>query len=571
MTCAKPGCRSILICTFCILLLFINTTLAQQTNELIISEIMADPTPAKGLPEKEYLELYNRSGKALNLNQFVLGYNNSTVSFPDFIIQPKEYVIVTNRNNVSEFQAIGRTVGLSSFSLLNTGTTLTLKTNSNRTVFSVTYTSKWYSTGKTQGFSLEMIDTEFACVETGNWVSSEAVLQGTPGKENSVKASRPDLTPPVLQRYEYLNNQQIKLVFNEKLDSLSAVSQLAYTVDKSVQIKSIVTESPANTSVTLTFQSDLQTKTSYTLTARNVADCSGNVLKEASLQVGIVSEADSGDVVLNEILFNPGSGGEDFVEIYNRSNKFISLKNWALANADNTGTVGNIKPITLTNYVLMPGQFLVLTRNASVISSQYYKTIASHILEMESLPAFANEKGTVVLLNQLRKVLDRFDYSETMHHGLIDNKAGVSLEKSDYNLPSSLPSNWHSAAASDGYATPGYANSQYKSAAESNTFMIEPEVFTPDGDGSDDVAQLKFQLTQTGFVANLYVFDANGRMLKQLAQNQILGVNDQIVWDGKSYNNELAPVGYYIILAELFNTNGEKLEFKAKVVLGAKY
>jgi len=571
MTNTIKRCKSTLICTFCILLIIPFSSLAQQAGELIITEIMADPTPTKGLPEKEYIELYNRSDKPLNLNQFVLSYNASTVSFPDFVIQPREYVIVAHRNNMAEFQSYGKTVGLTSFSLLNTGTTLTLKDRRNRTVFSVTYTDKWYSAGKTQGFSLEMIDTDYACVEAGNWTTSEAALQGTPGKENSVKASRPDLTPPVLQRYEFLNTQQIKLIFNEKLDSLSAVSPVAYSLDKSMSIKGISVESPANKSVTLTLHTALQANTVYTLTARNIADCSGNVLKETNMQMGIISEADSGDVVLNEILFNPRSGGEDFVEVYNRSNKFISLKDCALANLDAAGALANIKPITLTHYVLAPKQFLVFTRNAQIIRNHYFKTVSNNILEMESLPSYPDEKGVVILLSQNKKVLDRFDYAETLHHGLIDDKAGVSLEKADYDLPSSQFSNWHSAAASDGYATPGYANSQVMSLAEKNVFTIEPEIFTPDGGGADDVTQLKFQLTQNGYVANVYIFDANGRMLKQLAQNQILGVTDQIVWDGKSANNAIAPTGYYIILAELFNTNGEKLEFKAKVVLGSKY
>ncbi|RYY00036.1 MAG: hypothetical protein EOO35_00760 [Cyanobacteriota bacterium] len=79
---------------------------------------------------------------------------------------------------------------------------------------------------------------------------------------------------------------------------------------------------------------------------------------------------------------------------------------------------------------------------------------------MASLPTFPNESGTVILLDANKKLFDRFDYIENLHHVMVDNKAGVSLEKADYNIPSAQYSNWHSAAASEGYATPGYANSQ---------------------------------------------------------------------------------------------------------------
>ncbi|RYU93699.1 lamin tail domain-containing protein [Emticicia agri] len=571
MTIIIKRCKSLLIYTFSFILLSVTIATAQKASELIITEIMADPTPTKGLPEKEYIELYNRSYRSINLNQWVLFYNATSVRFPDISINPKEYLIVTHRNNIADFQAYGKVVGLNNFSLNNAGSTLLLKDTKNSTVFSVTYTDRWYTTDKAQGFALEMIDIDYPCVEAGNWVSSEAALQGTPGKENAVKASQPDLTPPSLERYESESNSTVKLIFSEKLDSLSAISRNAYIIDKSLVINKITIESPANQHVYLSFSTPLQDNTLYTLTAKNIADCSGNVLKETKLSIANFQPADSGDVVVNEILFNPRSGGEDFVEIYNRSNKFISLKDWTLANVDAAGTITNSKLITHTHFILQPRQFLVLSRNSGIVKAQYFKTVSENILEMASLPTFADESGTVILMNHNKKVFDRFDYTEDLHHPLIDDKSGISLEKADYNLPSSILSNWHSAVASEGYATPGYANSQGVTANQKNLFIIEPEIFTPDGDGSDDVTQLKFSLDIHGYIANAYVFDMQGRMLKQLAQNQLLGVNDQLSWDGKSATNELVAVGYYVIFVELFNPNGEKQEFKAKVVVGSKY
>lgn len=560
-------CKSLLIYTFSFILLSVTSVLAQKANELIITEIMADPSPTKGLPEKEYIELYNRSERSINLNQLVLFYNTTSVRFPDVSIQPKEYLIVTHRNNVVEFQSYGKVVGLNNFSLNNTGSTLIIKDTKNSTLFSVIYTDKWYAKDKIQGFALEMIDTDYPCVEDGNWTSSESTVQGTPGKENTVKTSRPDLTPPGLVRYEPESTSTIKLVFSEKLDSLSAVSPNAYTIDKSLTIDKITIESPANRYIYLSFTSRLQNNTLYTLTAKNIADCSGNVLKEAKQAIADFQPADSGDVVINEVLFNPRNGGEDFVEIYNRSDKFISLKDWTLANADIT----NSESISNVHFILQPRQFLVLSRSAAIIKAQYFKAVTDNILEMASLPAFPDESGTVILLKNDKKVFDRLDYTEDLHHPLIDERSGVSLEKADYNISSSVISNWHSAAASEGYATPGYANSQGVLSNQTNTFSVDPEIFIPDGDGSNDVTQLKFQLDTHGYIANIYIFDSNGRMLKQLAQNQLLGINDQIIWDGKSSTHELVAVGYYVIFVELFNTNGEKQEFKAKVVVGSKY
>ncbi len=544
---------------------------AQNANELIISEIMADPTPTKGLPEKEYIELYNRSDKVIDLNRFKLTYNTTTVTFPSFLLQPKSYVLVTSRTNEADFKPYGNVVVLTSFSLINTGTTLTIRNPQNKTIFSVTYSDKWYEKGKDQGYSLEMIDTNFPCVEDGNWTSSSATLQGTPAKENAVKASKPDLTPPSLSRFEISGGTNVKLIFSEKLDSLSAISINAYSFDKDLKINKISVESPQNMNVNLTLNSTLQENTIYTLTAKNIADCSGNVLLSTQALLGNLKPADSGNVVLNEVLFNPRSGGEDFVEIYNRTDKLISLKNWSLANVDGTGKIANIRTISTTDFVLQPKQFLVLCRTASAIQNQYFKAVKTNFLQLASMPSFPDDEGSVVLLNETQKVFDRFDYTEKMHHPLVDDKEGVSLEKIDYNKTSADPSNWQSAASTEGFATPGYANSQLLVDNQENIFKIEPEVFTPDGDGQDEATKLTFQLDQSAYIANIQVFDVNGRLIRQLAQNQLFGVNSTIEWDGKAANNEVVPVGYYVFLAELFNMNGEKKHYKGKVVVGSRF
>ncbi|WP_435357639.1 lamin tail domain-containing protein [Emticicia sp. SJ17W-69] len=563
--------RQFFILTGTFFLFFLTkNVLAQNVNELIISEIMADPTPSRGLPEKEYIELYNRTDKAIDLNKFKLTYGSTTVVFPSFMLAAKSYAIVTNKTSEKEFQNFGNVIGLSSFSLLNTGTTLTLRNDKNKTIFSVTYSDKWYEKGKDQGFSLEIIDVNYPCVEEGNWTSSTATLQGTPAKENSVKANKPDLTQPALLRFEVTNSSAIKLIFSEKLDSLSSVSINAYLFDKSLKINKIAIESPQNTNVNLTLNAPFQENTIYNLSIKNISDCSGNVLTTAQIALGNIKPADSGNVVLNEILFNPRSGGEDFVEIYNRSEKIISLKNWSLANVDATGKVANIKTITSNDFVLQPKQFLVLTRNAKTVQSQYFKAVKNNFLEMSSLPSFPDDAGSVVLLNDAKKVFDRFDYAETFHHPLIDDKTGVSLEKVNFNVASSEKKNWRSAAASEGYATPGYTNSQGILDIQETVFKIEPEVFTPDGDGQDEVTNLKFQLDQNGFAANVSIFDVNGRKIKQLSQNQLLSVNGELEWDGKNDGNEVVSVGYYIMLVELFNPAGEKKEFKGKVVVGSK-
>lgn len=547
--------------------------IAQSVNELIITEIMADPTPTRGLPEKEYIELYNRTDRAISLARVKLQIGTTTQTFSNYTIQPKEYVVLCEKVDEATFSKFGKTLVISNFTLNNTGTTIALRNDRNQTIFSVSYTDKWYDSKRNGGYSLEMIDTNFPCVEEANWTSSENSQGGTPAKENSVKANKPDLTPPSLLRFEQPNLTTIKLIFSEKLDSVSAVSRLAYGINNGLSVSQIAIESPVNKNVNLIFNQALQDNTIYQLNLKNIADCSGNILRDASILLGNVKSADSSDVVLNEVLFDPLPDGVDYVEVYNRSNKILSLKDWSLANIDKAGKVASIRKITTDNFILKPKQFLVLTSNAQVVENQYFKAVKENFLEMASLPSYPDDSGTVILLNDKQKVWDRFDYKATMHHPLLDDKRGVSLEKRDSNKPSNDSQNWYSAASSEGYGTPGYLNSQgIQDNSESNSvFRIEPEIFTPEGDGFDESTKLIYNFEESGNVLNINIFDINGRLVRQLAQNYIAGFSGSIEWDGRGDSLGTLPVGYYIFLVDVFNPNGKRQTAKLKVVVGSRY
>ncbi|MGZ8516757.1 MAG: lamin tail domain-containing protein, partial [Chitinophagaceae bacterium] len=51
----------------CLYLFLTNVLSAQNRYDVVIDEIMADPTPQIGLPNNEWLELKNTSSSAVNL------------------------------------------------------------------------------------------------------------------------------------------------------------------------------------------------------------------------------------------------------------------------------------------------------------------------------------------------------------------------------------------------------------------------------------------------------------------------------------------------------------------------
>ena len=133
------------------------------------------------------------------------------------------------------------------------------------------------------------------------------------------------------------------------------------------------------------------------------------------------------------------------------------------------------------------------------------------------------------------------------------------MERIDYNAPTQQPDNWHSAATSVGYGTPTYKNSQYKiNDGVQGDITVTPEIVSPDNDGIDDFATITYNFPSPGYVANITVFDANGRVVRYLQRNALCGITGNYRWDGLGEKNQKLPVGIYIIYTEVFNLSGKK-------------
>lgn len=552
--------RFLFLCCFPFTMLY-----GQSLNDLVITEIMADPSPSVGLPETEYLELYNRTDKPVSLKGWKLAMATRSVVLPDSAVPPLSYVVLCNRNSLSLLSKGNGWVGLSTFLLPNDGAVVSLYSPRNQLIHSVSYTVNWWPPGKRDGgYAIEMIDAQHPCMERGNWLVSRDPSGGTPGRANGVMAILSDNAPPLIEQLNVLSETELSVVFNKRLDSLSAVkgSQISLP-GRSIVKRNLI--APAFTTLLLSLDSPLQKGQIYSVTISNMADCGGNILREVVMNLGIPEKADSGDVVINEILFNPLEGGVDFVELINRSSKFISIRDWNLANM-NDGKTDGIRVITKDAVTITPNGFLALTIDPAIVAEQYPAGKSSRFLQVTAMPAFPNEQGGVVVLDGSGKAMDEFQYSEKMHHPLLSNLKGVSLERLDPGKPTSDPGNWHSASSVAGYATPGYANSQVQVSELENDFWLIPDVFTPDMDGMDDVVSINYSQRYAGAMATIRIFDVNGRLVRTVLRNQLIGGSGKIDWDGTDERRERVRTGHYFVVIETFDIYGNTRQFKKKVV-----
>ncbi|GAB3588867.1 lamin tail domain-containing protein [Hymenobacter daeguensis] len=553
-------------------------------GDLIISEIFADETPQVGLPLSEYVEIYNRSAtKTLSLRGVRLGKGGSSTfaAFADTArLLPGQYAVVCGSTRTIQFVppivAAGTKVyGPTNFpSLSNGGDQLILRGRDGRTLFEVTYSDAWYRDARKKdgGWSLEMIDANSYCGGAENWTASTDASGGTPGRANSVRAANADALAPTLLRAVALDALTVRAYFSEKLDSTAAAAIGRYTLSPAAAITRAAPVGPDFRQVDLTLGTALLPSRATSLTVQTATDCAGNAsgpLQSAAF--ALPEPGVAGDVVFNELLFNPRTSAVRFAELINRSTKFIDLQGWQLGNLRPDGSV-DADVLSNGPLVLAPGQILAFSTSTAIITSQYpTSSDAANLVQLSGFPTFP-DASTALLFDSRGIEIDRFVYSKDLHLSLLSTQDGVSLERIRTNGPTN-GSNFHSAASAVGYATPGRPNSQAQDEAGGNQeWTVTPEVFTPDDDGQQDFALLNYHLDAPGYAASVTVYDALGRLTRRLTRNETLPTNGFIQWDGIDDKGHKAAVGYYILLVELFRpSGGEKREYKKTVVLGARF
>ncbi len=543
--------------------------------DILINEIMADPTPQVGLPNFEFIELFNRSNKVIDLAGFGFSNGGTPQLLPGYLLLPNKYVLVCAIANEEAMKKFGAVVPLTSFpTLANDGDDLALNGPGGKVIHFVNYFLSWYGDSKKAdgGWTLEMINPMRPCGESENWTASKNLIGGTPGQPNSVLNSQPDTKSPELIRVSVSQEKpyELLLYFSEGLDRISAENPSNYSIDKGIGVFSASLLPLTRSTVRLILNNSLQPNIVYNLiVGKQVKDCSANIFgTNDKLTFALPVPIEPKDIVINEILFNPVSGGSDFLELYNRSKKVMDLSQIIIANL--SAGSGNPVPVT-TSRLFYPGEYIVFTPSLADIISRYPPVHAQLLIGL-NLPSFPDDKGNVTLYTSGSlgpTIIDSFNYDRKMHHPLLDDENGVSLERLNPDAPTQSPSNWHSAAASAGFATPGFRNSQSFESIErsENLFDIQVPKLSPNGDGFQDYLIINFWPDKPGYLATIKIFDADGRPVKSLLNNELLPSEGFFRWDGDTDSGTKARIGIYILLARLFHPDGTTHEFKKAVVI----
>ena len=383
----------------------------------------------------------------------------------------------------------------------------------------------------------------------------------------SITAYAPDTSPPTLSSASINEDgNQITLVFSEKLNGSDIRASNFKIAPADVSVSNAAFQSGAENIVVLTLNQAIQSNKDYRVEVVSISDTRGNTSNNIiSNPLRIFAKPVQGTILLSEILFDPVSGGSDFLEIYNSSEEPINLKGLVVRNESN-----NTSKTIETDLIIAANGYLALSPDPNEVAAQY-KAPAGAEIKFFELPAFNNADGHSSIYYPEDILLDEFAYDEDFHNPLIDDTEGVSLERLSFGSPFG-DGNYGSAAASVFYATPGYQNSNFLNgtAIGDEPFSLVSKRLSPDGDGLEDELLIVYKLPEAGFLLNLKIYDANGQLIKTLANNELLGTSGFIKWNGANEDGMVERVGVYILKGTYHSLNGSTAQINKTCILASK-
>ncbi|HJV78416.1 MAG TPA: lamin tail domain-containing protein [Paludibacter sp.] len=553
----------------------------KSVGDLILNEVMFE-NPVNSL---EYVEIYNKSDKLLDVSNLVFttrktdGTLNTGTKIPAYTLMPAHgYLAICAKadsvQNCHHCPTGSNILSTSSWSPLNNeSSTLVLASAAKDTIYDeLAYNVKWHNSWvkDPKGISLERTNPDLPTQSQFSWHSSvsTATNYGTPGFKNSEYI---DKEVPTWTSFSLEQPNKLKLVFSEAMDYSKAI----FNVDQELGSPVSQSISDDTRSIILDFASDFEKGKMYTLQISGLSDLAGNTLIETSRTIGIVEPKSVGDLILNEVMFENPLSSLEYVEVYNKSDKLLDVSGLTFTTRKTDGTLNTGTKIPLKTWML-PHAYLALCANADSVRNYHTCPAESNILSTSSWSPLNNESSTLVLASAAKDTIyDELTYNVKWHNSLVKNTKGVALERINPLLPTQNPESWHSAASEVNYGTPGYKNSQYRDISDNETtkktVWTEPEAFSPDNDGVDDVCFIRYKTETPGYVANAAILNQVGVKVFQLASNILLGTEGFLSWDGRTDKGKNANVGIYILYFEMFNTQtGARKKMKLPIVVSTR-
>jgi hypothetical protein len=517
-----------------------------QLHDLELTEIMSDPSPSFGLPICEYVEIQNTSNKIINLTGLFIADLSDTLRIDTSIFtHPNDIILICDETCLDSFPGIKR-IGIDLPVINNATDRISLLKIDSSLIDSIRFDANWHVSIKQDGgYSLEKAELGYFC-GSENWLSAGDTIGGSPGILNSVLNS-PSNHALSVESVEIIDENLILINLSKQVDFSGSNPQ----VNCSHQISNTYFISDQ---IQLDIGPQIYGGDMVQIEIQNLEDCFGNNL-DTIINIIAPIQALNGDLIINEILFDPTSSGTDYIELYNASDFPINLKNYSLANFDDS--ISNQKIITEESFILLSQQYCLVSKDSIWVKNVFKTEITTNYLEISSLPTYANDHGEVYLLNSENVSIDHVIYDVNMHYPLLTDFENKALERISFFGSSLDRNNWNTASGNMNYGTPGYQNSQSIEMETSLDFEVFPELFTPNNDGKEDNLQIHIKSMGPG-IYSVYIFNLEGQLMNKILDGAYLSKEINLFWNGKKENQQICNSGIYIIQLNFISEEGSK-------------
>jgi hypothetical protein len=531
---------------------------APQQNDVIINEIYYDENRIGAFPNHEFIELYNRSKFAIKLHNMWLSDASTSVQLKNYLLLPDSFVIICNEEYLEEFKPYGNCSGVASLPALSLSDKISLQDSQQFMIHQVNYSDEWIkNNAPVYTCSIELIDPYNPCTQAQNWRGSKHPMGATPGFKNSVAATNPDEQDPQLLRVYAPSKNQLQLSFTEELDSLSLTDSLNFCLNQTLYANYFRVLPNNRKKLELLFPENLDSMVNYALHIKQASDCAGNVKQEIlSQDFQLPQEAKPGELVINELLFNPKPGAYDFIELYNTSDHSIQLSNLHLINFGSDRERNMDILFALEGYQIQAHEHLAISENPALANTG--KAAYNEALWIPTpIPSMSDEGTQLILVNPQNITLDSVSVDEKNHLSFLYDKEGVSLEKINPFEAGYQGSNWSSASEESGYSSATQQNSQYRTTQTNGQFNCALPYFSPDKDGINDLMTFTYQTEEEKCIGNLFIYNLKGQLIKEVCSSCILANKGEYHWQGDTQTGAKAGIGNYIALWKVYNAAGE--------------
>ncbi|MBN2104468.1 lamin tail domain-containing protein [bacterium] len=262
-----------------------------------------------------------------------------------------------------------------------------------------------------------------------------------------------------------------------------------------------------------------------------------------------------GSLVINEIMADPLPDAPEWIELYHPQPYSIDLLGWYLSDEDTTHRY----LISETSVCIPPKSYMILSESKNLPVS----VSDALLIEMQPFPNFNNSQDGIFLFDPGLNVIDSVAYCHAWGGG-----KGVSLERIQHKGESNNSANWYGCISLEGM-TPGVKNSVSKDSINCRaTLNIDPNPFSPDGDGMDEVAFIQYRLPFEYATITLSLYDVQGRCIRHLRRGIESGGEGVVLWDGRDNSGRRARIGLYVVFLEVLDyASGAVIQKKTTVVL----